>query len=328
MYLSPVNFQTKIFINNSAEQKYNTNFKGLGKSAKFSLGTLFSAISIPLLKQDTFDKAEDASCTDDSNSVKEYYYGNKTTKEAQPEHHPDFYELKKKYDILASSYFRRGGCYGSPSDEFIDIIHSLKIFFNQYTLPYLKNNKVKMIVGGIGESQEPYSLLATVKSLAREEELKNILDMYTVDLQGKPSEDNLFKQSYYDNWGEPMFVASSFIKDDGSKYNLPGYKKYRVSDDIFEYLQNTYNNPEKAKWQTKIQDALKEYPDEEFDIISINNTLGYILDKNELIEAVNNIFRTLKPGGIFISDNRLSLYSEIFTPENSIRIHTGIYKKL
>ena len=331
VYISPFNYYPKFSLNTVTKQNKNPNFKS--HSNKF-IGAVGTATLIPaasvISKQLSSDTVQVncAKTTTDNTTINSDATANIEYNATTLEHHPDFYALKKEgLEILASSYFRRGACYGSPSDEFVDVINSLKIFFNDNTLPSIKDNKVKMLVGGIGESQEPFSLLATIKYLIGKENINDVLDMYTVDLQGKPQKNTLFKQSFYSIW-EPRFVKSSFVTDDATKYDLPEYKTYRVSDDIYEYLLNTYNNPEKSKWKSRIQDTLKEYPDEEFDIISINNTLGYIRNTNELADSVENIYRTLKPVGIFISDNRLRLYNKIFTPENSKEIYPGIFQKL
>lgn len=243
-------------------------------------------------------------------------------------HHPEFIQLQKEgAEILASNYFRRGGFYGSASEKFIDVVNALRQVFHPGLISFFKNYKVKMLIGGVGESQEPFSLLATAKNIMGKYKISDYLDTYTVDLQSKIDKDTVFKQSFYDAY-EPEFVKSSFIADDGTKYGLKRYKTHRVTDDIFEYLSDTYNNPEKAKWETRIQDALKEYPDNEFEIASINNTLIYIKDRDELTEAVKNIYRILRRDGMFISDNRLKIYNEIFTPENSVEIYPGIFQKL
>ena len=242
-------------------------------------------------------------------------------------HHPDFVSLKEQgYSILASSYFRRGGVYGCASEEFIDVINALKLFFNPDKIQFLKKNKSKMLIAGLGESQEPFSLLTTIKSHIGEEKVSDVLDMYTVDLQSKISKKELFKQSFYNGW-EPRFARSGFVPDDGEKYGLPSYKMFRVKDEIFNYLLSVYKDSKKSKWETRIQESIKEYPDKFFDVVSINNTIGYIKKYEEQASTVNNIFRILKSGGIFISDNRIKLYRRIFTTDNSNEIYTGIFQK-
>ena len=293
MYLSPINFQSKS-VQNSYHKSNKVSFC---TKDEVSFGKTAPKISAPIQK--------------DTITLK---------------HHPDFYTLNKKYELLASNYFRRGGFYGSASEKFIDVINSLKLFFNEEPLNTKTDDKVKMLVGGIGESQEPFSLLATVKSLIGDKKIDDVLDMHTVDLQGKPGNSTLFKQSFNDSY-EPRFVQSSFIADDGTKYGAPLYKTHRVKDDIFKYLSNVYNNPQKAKWKSRLQEAIKEYPDNEFNVVSINNTLGYIENSKVRMETIKNIYRILKPGGIFISDNRTTEYSDVFTPKNSTEIYPGIFQK-
>ena len=264
----------------------------------------------------------------------QYSINKRNTNESKPKntihpnfkHHPDFVALQKRYEVLASSYFRRGGFYGSACEDFIDVINSLKIILNSENMPYFKSNKLQMLIGGIAESQEPFSILASVKKLIGKKNLEDVMDLHTVDLQSPPTRGNLFKQSFYDAY-EPMFVKSSFVEDDGTKYGLRRYKTHRVNDEIFEYLSDTYNNPEKAKWETRIQDAVKEYDNESFNVISVNNTLCYIGDSNTRFDAIKNIYRILKPGGIFISDGRHDAYAEVFTPETSEEIFPAIYQK-
>ena len=316
MYLYPINFQSKTGINNFKKQNNNLNFKARKNLLGFDTFTASSLFaSFPLFKRTPvkIDNIE--------------YNIQKSLKKHK--HHPDFCELEQKgFEILASSYFRRGRIYGTPDLKFADVINALRKIFNEEQINHLKENKLKMLIGGIGESQEPFSLLASIKNINGEEKIKDYLDMYIVDLQSQPNKKDLFKQSFYDSIGEPMFVKSSFVNDNGFKYGLAKYREYRVSDEIFEYLSNTYNNDKNSKWETRIQDAFKEYPDNEFSIISVNNTLIYLKDKEEIQEVLNNIYRTLKSGGIFISDNRLKLYKEVFTQENSIEIYPGIYQKL
>lgn len=327
MYIYPISFQSNTAVNNFTELKHNSSFKGSQKNFKYGFSAIPAMLTIPLLKKEKFINDEEI-CN--KVSVQNENSKNKSVKKSvKPKHHPDFYKLRNEgYEILASNYFRRGGAYGSPSDEFVDVIKAMRVILKSGLISFYKDNKVKMLIGGIGESQEPFSLLATAKSIMGEENMSDYLDTYIVDLQTQPGKDTLFKQSYYDSCQEPKFVKTSFIEDLNKNDELPSYRKYRVTDDIFEYLLNTYNNSEKSKWRTRIQDALNEYPDEEFDIVSINNTLMYIIDTDELKNSIKNIYRTLKPGGIFISDDRLKYYKDFFTPANSVEIYPGIYQKL
>lgn len=235
--------------------------------------------------------------------------------------HPEYKILAKHYEINASSYFRRGGFYGSPSDEFINVVNLFKNIFN-------KNfDKKKMFIAGIGDSQEPFSLLAVIKNLINNKSLKDMLDLYIADLQSKPNDKKLFEQSYFDSHIVimPNYAKDSFIDDDGEKYGLKSYKKFRVKDEIFDFLKQTYNNRKKSYWNSRVQDVVAEINDEQFDIVSINNTLGYIKDENVIADTLNNIKRITKKGGVFITDpyNKYDNLRDVMKEECK-----GIFRKI
>ena len=90
-------------------------------------------------------------------------------------------------------------------------------------------------------------------------------------------------------------------------------------------MKNTYNNPQKSKWETRIQDAVNDY-NKTFDIISINNTLGYIPDKekNETVKQMNNI---LNSKGIFITDPYFHHLKNANVEDDYSYIYDGIFQK-
>ena len=247
-------------------------------------------------------------------------FSNQNYKQKTFKAHKDFDILAKDYEICASSYFRRGGFYGSPSNDFVDVIKAVNGNF------CLNKNKKNILIAGIGESQEPFSLLAVIKSLTKEKTLKDTVDLNIIDLQSKPEDKKLFEQSYFDCGYQPTYVKDSFIKDNGSKYGLDIWKKYRVNDEIFDFLKQTYQNPNKSHWESRIQEVVKEIPSESFDIISINNTLGYIKDKDTIVDTLNNIMRIMKKDGVFITD----MYSRFnyILKNKMLEIYKGIFKKL
>ena len=206
--------------------------------------------------------------------------------------HPDYYTIiAQGYDITTSNWFRRGLSYGKPSESFRDVIYCLKSVFE--FAPSAAEPK-KMLIGGIGESQEPLSLLAVVKNIIKEKPLTQKLDLYTVDLQSRPTLEELYEQSFVDDVA-PAYVKDSFVIDAKTS-------KYRVKDEIFEYLAKVYNDTSKSLWDTRIQEAVKDYPNETFDVASVNNTLGYIKDWDERVYTAENIVRAIKRGGYFITD--------------------------
>ena len=95
--------------------------------------------------------------------------------------HPDFIELAKRYEVTASSFFRRGISYGSPSERFNDIVNILKKIF----LSSL-NQKQKLLITGIGNSEEPFSYLASIKEIIKTRKLEDTVDLNIVDLQSRP----------------------------------------------------------------------------------------------------------------------------------------------
>ena len=233
--------------------------------------------------------------------------------------HPDFINLKRDYEIVASSFFRRGCCYGSPSKNFVDVENCLRQIFTN-----LKDKKT-MLIAGIGESQEPFSELAVIKDALGKRPLKKSLDLHIIDLQSKPDKKTLFRQSFYNSPFEPDYVPKSFVKDEGLKYGFKAWMHYRVNNEIFKFLKSTYKDSKKSLWDTRLQEAIKEYPKESFDVISINNTIGYIQDDDVIVETMKNIIRILKKGGTFITDPS-SDFNEVIK-NNVTEIYRGIFMK-
>ena len=66
---------------------------------------------------------------------------------------------------------------------------------------------------------------------------------------------------------------------------------------------------------------------EKIDIISINNTIAYITDKDSRINTINDIYRTLKKNGTFITDPYYNFIKEANLSERFFKIADGIYKK-
>lgn len=234
--------------------------------------------------------------------------------------HPEFEALNRGYNVTASSFFRHSQYYGSPDVEFNDVKNILTSAFQQKS----KNPK-KILIAGIGNSQEPFSFLAVIHRVLGKTPLKKGVDMYCVDLQSQPTKETLFKHSFYDSNGTPAFVPESFVED--KHHNVVSSFIYRVKDDIYKYLWKTYSNPQKSLWETKIQDAIKAFPEGEFDIISMNNIIGYIATPQARNEVLQNAHRCLKKDGVLITDpykNYLDTYSGL-TGMNQCA--EGIFKK-
>lgn len=227
--------------------------------------------------------------------------------------HPNFNELYRKYNVTASSYFRRGIYVGVPSDEFKDIINTFKDVFTKDI-----NNIKKMLIVGIADSEEPFSYLAVLKQIFKKVPIQDRLDLYCVDLQSMPSKEKLFKDSHYDHYTAPRYAKDSFVYDKKAM-------RFRVKKDIFNYLSDVYNSSN-AKWETPIQEAIHKYNKEYFDLISINNTIPYVAKYIEDMQTfMQNIMDRVKAGGIIITDKYCKERFNSF--KNTEEIYEGIYKK-
>ena len=285
--------------------------------------------------------------------------------------HPDFY----KYNSIQSCFFRRGSVLLACSKGYEDIENLFYKIFK--TSPNVLKN---MLIIGIGHSQEPLSYLASIKGILKNKELKNNLDLHTVDLQSKPERKDLKLQAFcklHDYQTFPKYAEKGFVKDDIDDWleikhekTLPSFineymhyflsyrkrwneleqkfhdaktvlnilknenkqknMRWRVNDEIFEFLEQTYNNPQKSKWDSRIQETILDYPDNKFDIISANNVLPYIISKTESAQTVKNIVRTLKPNGYFITDPYEYPYhvKVLSGYDNMKKTGLGIYQKV
>lgn len=271
-------------------------------------------------------------------------------KQAKPSFtaHPDFY----KFNSTQSCYFRRGAVV-SASKGYNDIENLfVKVFSRNENTP--KN----MFIIGIGHSQEPLSYLASIKGIIKDKPLNKNIDLYTVDLQSRPEERELRRDAFC-NLREyetiPKYAKRSIVKDSYKKWlgikedieNLDPINKYlyelqhkiqpeeitlyeRVNNEVFDFLKDTYNNPQKSKWDCAIQEVITDYPDNKFDIISANNVLGYIFSEADIIKTIMHIKRILKKGGYFITDPYEYPQNMINAGvlDNFREIDAGIYQKI
>ena len=310
-----------MFVKNDALFKFNTNnhynqsFQG---SSDSYLLDFMSKIALKPKLPDV-DKFEKITRIKKNILTIENY--NEVTKKA----HPDFYEISQyNLSLRASSFFRRGVVLGETS-YFKDVIDVFSTLFNKNT-----NDKKSILIVGIGRSQEPFSYLASIKELIKDKKLKDVLNLQTVDLQAKPTKNILLSCTHYGGfWGkEPMFAKSSFIKYAQMYGDTVLQTGFRVNDEIFDYLYKTYNNKSKSKWATRIQDDIKNYPDNSFDVLSMNNVLGYIEDDDEYYSTIKNMPRIVKPNGFIITDTICeNLFQKVGVDKMLTKISAGIFKK-
>lgn len=310
-----------MFVKNDALFKFNTNnhynqsFQG--SSDSYLLDFMNKIALKPKLPD--VDKFEKITRIKKNILTVENY--NEVTKKA----HPDFYEISQyNLSLRASSFFRRGVVLGETS-YFKDVIDVFSTLFNKNT-----NDKKSILIVGIGRSQEPFSYLASIKELIKDKKLKDVLNLQTVDLQAKPTKNILLSCTHYGGfWGkEPIFAKSSFIKYAQMYGDTVLQTGFRVNDEIFDYLYKTYNNKAKSKWATRIQDDIKNYPDNSFDVLSMNNVLGYIEDDDEYYSTIKNMPRIVKPNGFIITDTICeNLFQKVGVDKMLTKISAGIFKK-
>ena len=310
-----------MFVKNDALFKFNTNnhynqsFQG---SSDSNLLDFMNKIALKPKLPDV-DKFEKITRIKKNILTIENY--NEVTKKA----HPDFYEISQyNLSLRASSFFRRVVVLGETS-YFKDVIDVFSTLFNKNT-----NDKKSILIVGIGRSQEPFSYLASIKELIKDKKLKDVLNLQTVDLQAKPTKNILLSCTHYGGfWGkEPIFAKSSFIKYAQMYGDTVLQTGFRVNDEIFDYLYKTYNNKSKSKWATRIQDDIKNYPDNSFDVLSMNNVLGYIEDDDEYYSTIKNMPRIVKPNGFIITDTICeNLFQKVGVDKMLTKISAGIFKK-
>lgn len=310
-----------MFVKNDALFKFNTNNHYNQSFQGSSDSNLLDFASKIVLKPKLPDVDKFEKITHIKKNILTVENYNEVTKKA----HPDFYEISQyNLSLRASSFFRRGVVLGETS-YFKDVVDVFSILFNKNT-----NDKKSILIVGIGRSQEPFSYLASIKELIKDKKLKDVLNLQTVDLQAKPTKNILLSCTHYGGfWGkEPMFAKSSFIKYAQMYGDTVLQTGFRVNDEIFDYLYKTYNNKSKSKWATRIQDDIKNYPDNSFDVLSMNNVLGYIEDDDEYYSTIKNMPRIVKPNGFIITDTICeNLFQKVGVDKMLTKISDGIFKK-
>ena len=238
--------------------------------------------------------------------------------------HPEFYTLaNKNRSFTASHFFRRGAWISSQINLFSEVIDMFSNIFKHSNTP-----PKKMLIAGIGQSQEPFSYLAAIKEIIGERRLEDVLELNTIDLQAKPPKDILFEDAFMYDTETPQFAQSSFIRDKFVKGLSTVRNGYRVNNSIFNYLYHAYNNKQKALWAKRLQDEIVSYPTESFDVVSVNNVIGYINDDEEYYKTLKNLHRIIKPNGYIITDLEfLDEYATVNDRNDFKQISYGIFQK-
>jgi len=238
---------------------------------------------------------------------------------------PEYENLSNIYHRpRESGYFRReGGYIQTYLDEckgtFQDVIDVLKFVYGHEAKP-------KVLVAGIGKAEEPFSILAVAKDLYKRKKIEDIIDLNCVDLQPKIHDAELIESSYIPYGMEPKYAESSFVT---VKRQGRNYLESKVMPEVFEYVRNVFNNPEKTKFNTKIEEFAQVSKSNDFDFISLNQVLMYINDKKAQINLMENLTRMLKWFGVLVTDKSDNLFREQFKClEKFKNINPGIWLKV
>ena len=225
----------------------------------------------------------------------------------------EYLVLNKDYEVRASSHFRRGQYYGGPSDGYKDVENTLKKM-------YENKPKNKMLIVGVGKGQEPFSLAASTYSINWWNNLKDVLELNCVDLGPKLTDEEVEKAS-----------KMRFENDKG--YAIDSMKKtfdcmFTFKKEICDFVKDAFDSKEKTKWDTSIQEFVETCPDNSYDCVSMNNTLGYILSNDQINRVMTRMEDIIKPDGFLITDSCFSGYFERFNLLSSFEeIYPGIYQK-
>lgn len=234
-------------------------------------------------------------------------------------HHPDLELMlnERNSPVMVSRWFRRGYECFKPGEYFPDVV---KVFNNIFKET---EKQIKMLIVGVANSEEPFSYLSVIKQIIKNKKIEDSVDLHIIDLQSKPDRCKLYKDSYYTMDEIPNYAKESFIYDQCTKMSS---FNYRIKDELFEFLYNTYNDTSKSKWETRAQEAIKKYPSNYFDIISINNVACYMKAADLQITG-DNIYRTLIPNGYIIEES--GIYAQTCKDADKFKhIDLGINRKI
>ena len=229
------------------------------------------------------------------------------------------YEKLSKFNVGASNYFRRSPYYGCQDIAFVDVIKAIQYIFSKVSKP-------KILITGVGKAQEPFSVLTVIKNMHNDKSLEAVVDLNCVDLQPQILMNKLDKYAYLDVGVFPKFAEDCFEYIQNPPY--PKTTNYKIKPDILKYLEEVFNNPEKTKWDTKIQDFAAKCPDNMYDLIFFNNVLPYIFDLKDARITMENFSRILKSDSLLITDFYEEEYKDVFKVLDKFKIFAeGIWQK-
>lgn len=223
---------------------------------------------------------------------------------------PEFDMFVRQFSNLnLSRYFRRD----QPIGVYSDVVQSIKLVYSNVKKP-------KILVVGVADAQEPFSILTVIKTLNKDKPLKSVVDLNCVDFKPKIAAKDLEKYSYLDSSAPPQFAKEGF--------ELDADKRCKVKPEVFKYLNSVFGDSDKAKFDTKIEEFSAQCPEKTYDMIFVNNVLGYIQDENAREATMINLSKMLKPNGVLNTDVYDDIYRDFYPCLNRFKnINPGIWQK-
>lgn len=233
--------------------------------------------------------------------------------------HPTYDYFEKTSNIRASSHFRRGRYYGTPSENYKDV---------EYTLKKVLENKKKpsFLLVGIGHGEEAYSLAASIYTiLGKPKKLSKVVDFNGVDLGPKLTEKDIKNSSIFYNMNmleEFNIAMDSFNnrKSDGSIW----YEGAEFKPEITNFIKKSLNS-KSFVWDTSIQDFLKKNK-KTYDVFVMNNVLLY-MPEAEQVETLLKAKEIVNQKGFIITDPDDNFFKKHKIFDDWIMTYPGIYQK-
>jgi Methyltransferase domain len=214
--------------------------------------------------------------------------------------------------LKMTCFFRRGPSTGMSANEVADaLLQTVK-----------PGQKLKILVPGIANGEEPVSLLAMLRTQGHK---LDDIDLHMMDLQ--PSSRFLLTRS--------MGLAPNGSPVRPPEYGTVGFVPgkngfYELDDATTHYMQRCLANPKKTEWETPVQVGLAKHADNTYDVVSCNNTLYYIDDMIARDQAHVDLVRILKPGGLLVTDvgTPNCELRELLARGVLVKLYGGIYQKV
>lgn len=205
---------------------------------------------------------------------------------ARPEY-TELFEWCIGYTPRTSVFFRRGIAELGDRGRFSDVVNVLKSVFHRCQKP-------KIMIVGIGKGEEPLSYLSVIKSLNPNRDLSSVVDLHCIDLQPKIDEGEIV--DFFNPLGIGDYAGDAFVYDEKREV-------FKTLPEVKKVLIETFNNPDKSKWDTLAQEFFSNTGDVQgYDIVSMNNVLGYIPDMKEAETLLENVSQRINDKGFLVSD--------------------------